>query len=501
MVNAMLKNFLKVTSFILALVCIFSIANYALSYKYFENIYRLKTFYELEDNTVDVLALGSSHSYEGINTAVLWKEYGITGFNLCNPAQPIWNTYYYLEEALKTQTPKVIILDTYMLYISDEYSDTGTGIQNTYGLKWSQTRIDAIKASFDMDKYGYQFFFSWLQYHSRYSDVVKSDFYSYQGNEARYKNYKGFYCYFSTTEIEDKDYTNLDELGTIPEKSEKYYKMIIELAQANNIPIIITAIPFAADSFNIKYINTAAKIAEEYGVPFYNFMREYKDELALDYSTDFANKQHLNHKGNTKLTRFFADIISEKYKITDKRGDEKYSSWEEDAKVYYAQLENTAISSLPSLSLYLSTFYTDRYKIIITGTCSNYDELSADVKSTANKFFSALSIDNYQNGGVWIFENGELIWNNDMSNPKYSKSIKLGSDYTAYFCNNEKEVPVTDIGGNIIDTEISYTKKVFVNKSDKTIVSEGINICVFDTLLQTVVDVVGYNYENGEFVR
>ncbi|MBQ8209866.1 MAG: hypothetical protein IJZ35_04730 [Clostridia bacterium] len=497
----MLKKFLKVISFLLAFVCIFSVANYALSYKYFENIYRLKTFYELEDNTVDVLALGSSHTYEGINTAVLWKEYGIAGFNLCNPAQPIWNTYYYLEEALKTQTPKVIILDTYMLYISDEYSDTGTGIQNTYGLKWSQTRIDAIKASFDMEKYGYQFFFSWLQYHSRYSDVVKSDFYQYQGNEARYKNHKGFYCYFNTTAIEDKDYTNLEELGTIPEKGEKYYRMIIELAQANNIPIIITAIPFAADSFNIKYINTAANIAEEYGVPFYNFMREYKDELALDYSTDFANKQHLNHKGNTKLTRFFADILSKEYNITDKRGDEKYSSWDDDAKVYYAQLENTTLSSLPSLGTYLSAFNTDRYKIIVTSTCSNYDELSSDAKNTASKFFSALSIDDYKNGGVWIFDGGELIWNNDMRNPDYSKSIKLGSNHTVYFCSEEKQKAITDINGEVIDTETYYANKVFINKSDKTVVAEGINICVFDTLLQEVVDTAGYNYSNDKFER
>ena len=116
----MKKTFLRIISFLAAFILAFAGMVNVLDFKYLDSIFKIDSFYKLEDNTVDVLTIGSSHAYQGINTAVLWSEYGIASFNLCGAAQPIWNTYYYLEEALKTQTPKVIILDTYYLHMSDD---------------------------------------------------------------------------------------------------------------------------------------------------------------------------------------------------------------------------------------------------------------------------------------------------------------------------------------------------------------------------------------------
>ena len=84
-----------------------------LKFKYEDGIYGMETMYRLEDNSIDVLALGSSHSFVDINPSVLYREYGIAGFDLGGSRQPFWNSYYYLKEALKTQKPEVIILEAY----------------------------------------------------------------------------------------------------------------------------------------------------------------------------------------------------------------------------------------------------------------------------------------------------------------------------------------------------------------------------------------------------
>ena len=201
----MKKNFFKITAFLLAVVFTFLSFYNVYSFKYLDSVFKMKMFYEQEDNTVDVLVLGSSHIYQGFNTAVLWKQYGYAAYNLCGAAQPLWNTYYYLEEALKTQNPQVIILDVFTLSYTGEYGDTSYAIKNTYGLKWSQTKIDAIKTSFDMEKAGYQYFFEVLQYHSKYSDLKKTDFYPYQANKDMYENHKGFYCYFRTEAVKERE--------------------------------------------------------------------------------------------------------------------------------------------------------------------------------------------------------------------------------------------------------------------------------------------------------
>ncbi|MCM1237166.1 MAG: hypothetical protein NC489_44420 [Ruminococcus flavefaciens] len=93
------------------------------SFKYGDGILGLTKFYELDNNTVDVLILGSSHAFENINTGVLYDSYGMAAYILSGSVQPYWNTYYYLMEALKTQKPQLIVLDAFASTFNDEYSD------------------------------------------------------------------------------------------------------------------------------------------------------------------------------------------------------------------------------------------------------------------------------------------------------------------------------------------------------------------------------------------
>lgn len=65
----------------------------------------IQQFYNQKENTIDVLCIGNSATYVNINPAIMWEN-GIASFNLCESSQMPWNTYYYLEEALKTQKEK-----------------------------------------------------------------------------------------------------------------------------------------------------------------------------------------------------------------------------------------------------------------------------------------------------------------------------------------------------------------------------------------------------------
>ncbi len=478
----MVKKFIKITAFLLAVVLLFVCSYFVLGFKYTDSIFKMKMFYEQEDNTVDVLVLGSSHAYQGINTAVLWKEYGYPAYDLCGAAQPIWNTYYYLEEALKTQTPKVIILDTYTLHYSTDYSETSYGIKNTYGLKWSKTKIDAIKASFNEEEYGKQYFFEFLQYHSRYSDLNRADFYSYQANKDVYKYHKGFYCYFRSEPVNyDENLFLVEYQNEMTEKTESYYRKIFELAKSRNIPVIAAAIPFAAEKYHQGFFNTAKRIAEEYNMPFYNFLTDYKDELGLDYNTDFSDNQHLNYLGNTKLTRFFGNLLKDKYNMTDRRGDEKYSSWEKDSEVYYNQLENHNVTLTDSLNDYISVFKNERYKIIMTET---YD-IGKEKVPELNAFFSKIGVseDEYKRGGMWVFEGGQKTYYNECTQKDFYRTVRLDGVNTA------------------LVKKSGERNAVYFNKTERSNITNGINIYVYDTFTKSTVDAVCFDYSSGDFYR
>ena len=491
----MKKNALKIISFLLAFVLTFAGVVHVLDFKYLDSIFKVDSFYELEENTVDVLVIGSSHAYQGINTAVLWKDFGIAAFNFCGAAQPIWNTYYYLEEALKTQTPKAIILDTYYLHMSDDYTDESTAIKNTYGLKWSSTKKAAIKASFNTEESDKQYFFSILQYHSRYSDLNKADFYPYQANEDMYKNHKGFYCYFKSDTVPERDLSTVDYYNALTEKIYYYYNMILSLAESKNIPLIPIAIPFNAEAYHQGFFNTGEYIAEEeYGLKFYNFLTEYKSAIGLDYKTDFADKQHLNHIGNTKLTTFIGNLLKNEYNVPDRRGDEKFSSWEADAEVYYNQLENHQVTKMNSLTEYLKVFKNNRYTIVMTSSFPSYDDLSSVSKIYLQKFSNAIGIPakEQRQGGMWIFENGEKTYYNDCSQKDFTKAVKLGKY-------NGIEIRKTE---KILDEETYfYTNSIFANKKDATVANYGLNFYVYDNFTQSKVDSVALKYSDCTFIR
>ncbi len=493
----MKKNFSKITAFLLAFVILFTSAVYVLDFKYLDSIYKVDSFYELEDNTVDVLVLGSSHAYQGINTAVLWREYGISAFNFCGAAQPIWNTYYYLEEALKTQTPKAIILDTYYVYMSDDYTDASTAVKNTYGLKWSETKKEAIKASFNQEKVGKQYFFEILQYHSRYSDLSKTDFSPYQANKDMYENHKGFYCYFKSAEVPEENYSYVKSYRQLSEKVEMYYRKIFELANSKGIPVIATAIPFKSDSKLQESYNEARYIAEkEYGAEFYNFMAEYKNELGLDYKKDFADSQHLNHMGNTKLSQFFGKILREDYGVPDRRGDEKYQSWEADAEVYYNQLENYAVSKINKFEEYADVFRNERYTVVMTSSFNTIEDINDGALGRMVYFCKLLGIPEgeYAAGGMWVFEGGEQVYYNSCNAENFRKVVNF-KGYGAIEINKtemifDEETQDTFFSYRIMDKQKSVTK-----------FDHGLNIFVFDNFTQTKVDLIALNYNNNAISR
>ena len=66
------KTVVKVVGFIVGLSVLLWCVGHVLTFKDRDGIYSMTKFYELEENTVDVLVLGSSHAYTKINTGILW---------------------------------------------------------------------------------------------------------------------------------------------------------------------------------------------------------------------------------------------------------------------------------------------------------------------------------------------------------------------------------------------------------------------------------------------
>ncbi|HOO27524.1 MAG TPA: hypothetical protein PLU43_03595, partial [Lachnospiraceae bacterium] len=140
----------KIGKIILFAVCLSAILfgiNQILKYKSNDGINQMRAFYTNDENSIDVLFMGSSHSYSNVNTGVLYDDFGIAAYDLGGAEQLLWNDYYWLVEALKTQKPKVIVLEIFSTgMIKDDFQGAWI-MENLYGMKLSKNYYESVKKS------------------------------------------------------------------------------------------------------------------------------------------------------------------------------------------------------------------------------------------------------------------------------------------------------------------------------------------------------------------
>lgn len=337
-----IKRILKIFSFIIIFTIVLKIITGVLSVKASDGIAQWDVFYEIEKNSLDVLVLGSSHAYVNINPVVMFEENGIAAFNLCGSMQPMWNSYYFLKEALKYQKPKLVILEGYGTCYNDNYTEYGEDvdcspriIKNNFGMKWSLNKIESIINSAPEGRKA-EFLIELIQCHNRYEELTAWDFYDLakypEGKTWRGQADRNDYnaCAYPVAEI-----LNSTEIGSLTPKTEEYYRKILQLANEEGIELKVVLTPYPSIKMHEKAIlNKAKLIADEYGVEFVDFNTdEYYEMIGVDFSSDFVDGVHMNYIGNEKYSRFFAKYLETQYDLPDRRGNEVYIDWEKEIQV------------------------------------------------------------------------------------------------------------------------------------------------------------------------
>lgn len=463
----------KVVSFICILIAALYMFNAIFCFKYGDGIYSIKKFYEQKKYTVDVLVLGSSHAFEDVNTAVLWQQYGIASYDMCGSMQPMWNSYFYLKEALKTQQPKVVVLEAYMTTFQENYSDDSRIIKNTFGMKWSKNKFEAISVSVPKERRK-EFLLEYAQYHSRYPEITKEDFLKNQGNNF-FTNWKGFGCNTDTVEFEKPDITDVIDRAPMTEKSEEYYRKIIELAQSNDIPISIVVSPYPGiTEQQQKIYNYASDIAAEYSVAFINY-NLYVDDIGLNYSEDFADQDHLNYKGNQKYSSVLGDYLIQNYTLKDRRDDEEYMSWENGSQYMMDFIDNQYLKNTTDISEIGNYLLDDQYSYIISfdGTCTTSDSNVRPIVENVE------GLDENVNG-IYVVESG-----------KVTKKV-VGDDSELYFTFDKHDVILkrNEVDGtmsNSVCFDNAYYKKV----------GNGINVIVYSKTIGEIVDTFAFDMDSN----
>lgn len=291
------------------------------------------SFYEIEEDTLDVLFLGSSHLYYGVQPNELWNEYGITSYVMGSPEQTVATSYFLLKEAFEHQQPKVVAMENYYVWNKDLYFSAARLRQAFDGMQFGKVKLEMIQTM--LPEIGWKeqltYVLPFLKYHSRWSALQNYDFHT--------KPYlKGARIDYTVVELEDLGI--LGQAVELPDNSIYYLEKIIALCKENGAQFMMFGVPYGIETDKERYERrqsmtlTLEQMLQEKNIPFLFYQRDYAD--VIDFATDFRDRTHLNTAGAVKLTKHLGAYLAGEYGLAGHKNDAAYASWNADYETYEA---------------------------------------------------------------------------------------------------------------------------------------------------------------------
>lgn len=316
-----LLNFVKAVCFLVVLSLVLSLASKYIAPKNNNSdagMYDPKThgFISEPENSYDVLVIGNSDARCGFSPNELWHEFGYTSFVAGQNHQTPAMMYTLFEQFVKTQSPKVLIVETDIFFATPKFS------------KRSEKNLEALT----------EYAFPILRNH----DLWKRQTLETLLTPAQYTEH--FFIKGQDIFVEAKP----DKRGErVPNKKEYvtpdisiFMDLLLKRCENLGIKVFFVELP-TTTSWNLSRHYATKAYADKHGITFLD-MQVNMQELGFDFKTDTKDAgNHLNYDGAKKATKIIGDYLKENYsEITDRRGDPAYKSWDDDYIEYTKYVES-----------------------------------------------------------------------------------------------------------------------------------------------------------------
>lgn len=159
--------------------------SYALRGEMSQTRNNLSGYYDLEENSLDAVFVGTSGTFTAFSPMAAWEKYGFASYVFSTNYVGENILAYMVHEAMKTQSPKVVVIDIFP-FIRGQRIDNQEEIRvqcMVNGYKYSADRLKLIWDTFpeELDKTSYVFdlikyhtnVFTWKNFFGAYHNVNK----------------------------------------------------------------------------------------------------------------------------------------------------------------------------------------------------------------------------------------------------------------------------------------------------------------------------------------
>lgn len=244
-------------------------------------------------DSIDVLFLGSSYAYCDWSPGAMYAASGLTGYVMGGSEQVPAITYWYLKEALRTQSPSVVVMEATSLFF-DRYQNY-TQINLDY-MPWGANRVQAILECAEPEK-KMGLFWDLYFYHDRWKTLTEADLKKaiFPPGADLLKGHTPVNQVFVATES-GPFLSQMRQTEEVYRQNLADFARIAQLCGENGLDLIVTINPTYSQYVPEVYDRLKADVEANPGVTFVNWSNSF-DQMGLDPTVHLYDGGHLNQDG------------------------------------------------------------------------------------------------------------------------------------------------------------------------------------------------------------
>ena len=447
---------------------------------------KVRGFFAEPQDSLDVVFVGASTSFMGVNPSLLWREYGITSYDFCSAGQRVQLSQMYVKEAIARQHPMTICVDIAGMRFDDPYAPA---VRNHSSLALFPLSLNKLHTIFNYTPRS-----EWsshilplIKYHSSEKiDFHNWDEYAtdpYLGYSPAFENYNQTVPLLATAGI--------TECESLVPNAEKALSEIIHVCRQNNVQLVLYCVPLRLTESERRRVNEVERIAAEAGIPVLDFnAEEWLTANEYDTTVDHSNaNKHANWRGAKKISRSLGKFLIDHHMAVDHRADPAYASWNDKTEPYYRlediHVAKEALKTPKELESYLEALCDIPNKGTVTIVVVN-DDASKKLPDGADELLARLGASeplkgHYRYSYLLVNVDGQAFYfDMDEQNALFFETT-LG-DTTVQACSAgytaRKRIAEDDPGQNL--DEIVIDGKAYKTK-------RGLNFFVYNYIEKTMV--------------
>ena len=280
-------------------------------------------FRNIPANTLDAVAVVSSHIQYAFDPAVFYTESGYYSYVMGSQCQPMAITYHMLEEIFKTQSPQVVFIDVFTLLPASSVCYAEGNYYVAIDEMTGENRLKAADTVPD-EQLSLQYKFDLLMNHSNWKTMDLKDITSILKNGKPYDDYNYELGYVRQEPYDIRPtplYVYQRENTVVLSETEKQrIDDVISLCLSHDAVPFFLKTPFICDQENTDKLYAVWDYLDEKNVRYEDYIQRAEElEWFMDMDGD---TWHNNSWGARIVTEDLARITKEEGLVTDHRTDE-----------------------------------------------------------------------------------------------------------------------------------------------------------------------------------